>query len=924
VLLGRSAEIARIDELLRAALGGRAAALMLTGPPGIGKSALIALAHEHAGPRFRRISVIGARTESTLSYAGLVAIVRSLLPYLELLDDDQAALLRGVCRLGPRPPVVDRLGVQVALLLLLAGAAEKGPILLTADDAQFLDTESRDAILFVTRRLDSDAVAVLLAMRADPGVVAGLGQDLSTPRMQLLPLDTAGVIELVLAVSGTRPSTAVAAALQRATGGNPLALVEVANRLNARQLEGAEPLPRALPMTASAQQAYAHRLAQLTPELVAALEFLALADGDPVDAVLSAAQVVGVAPEVISELEAQGLVRLAGGTIQLAHGLLTAAVLARIPPGRQRAGHRVLAQALTGTPVPGSAVRRAWHLADSVTTPDGAAADALAALAADQDRIGNWAAAARAGEWAARLTPQVLLRAKRFQDAADAAALAGYVEASLRLLDSASAESDDPLFRAGLDHARGVRHIMAGRPRTAWDLLPAAGEVLMAADPKRAALVLTDASMAAFLAGRPEQSRAVADRALALSSEPEVVASASLVAGLSAVHLGDLAGGLDLLRQVSSAGSGGLLPEGVVEYVAPLTVGLVWAGRFTEAARLADGTIDGLSRSGALGLLPAALYSGAYVSAWRGDLNRALVRATAGHEAAQEAGNLLWLRLCTGGLALTEVMRGDLAAGRRWADQAQRLDAELEVQQPRDADDALGLAALCAGEADEARRHLERAHRAGPDTALVFGRPTGVDLVEAYVRSGRDVPDDFAAGLAAALRSATSTPAQFPVLAAQVWRCSALIGTVDPDEGFAAALAHYGEIGLPWQEARTRLSYGEFLRRSGRRVAARAELRLALDFFARTGCSAWAERAGAELATAGGSVPHRGPNPAADLTAQELNVALAVAGGATNREVSSTLFLSAKTVEMHLTRIYRKLGLRSRTELAARFARAEP
>jgi DNA-binding CsgD family transcriptional regulator len=431
-------------------------------------------------------------------------------------------------------------------------------------------------------------------------------------------------------------------------------------------------------------------------------------------------------------------------------------------------------------------------------------------------------------------------------------------------------------------------------------------------------VVLADASMAAFMAGRPAEAQSTAARALELSAEPAVAVSATLVAGLAAIHLGDLQTGLDAVCRLQAATTGALLSDQLAEYVAPVAVGLVWAGRFDEAARLTQRAIDALTRGGALGLLPNAYYAGAYVSCWRGDLDRALVLGTAGLQAADEVGNRLWLRLATGCLALVEAMRGDLLNCRRWAERTQRLDAALDVLQPKDTEDALGLAALCAGDPEEAFQQLSRAHRAGSDAPHVFGRPTSVDLVEACVRSGREIPP----GILAALSGTEAGAGSYPVIAAQVWRCRGLIGAADPDDAFPAAIGLYAATGLPWQEARTRLSYGEVLRRTGHRVAAREQLRMALDLFMHTGSSAWADRAGTELAAAGAAVTPREPNRGTDLTPQELTVARAVAGGASNREVSGMLFLSPKTVEMHLTRIYRKLGLRSRTQLAVYFARS--
>jgi DNA-binding CsgD family transcriptional regulator len=314
-------------------------------------------------------------------------------------------------------------------------------------------------------------------------------------------------------------------------------------------------------------------------------------------------------------------------------------------------------------------------------------------------------------------------------------------------------------------------------------------------------------------------------------------------------------------------------------------------------------------------VLPAALYASAYADAWQGRLRRAYVHAGEARLLADEGTNRLWQFLSTGVLALTESLRGNLDECRRLAAYNRQMCDDIDLWLPRDVDDALGLAALSTGDLPTALRHLERANTPEPLGPPIFGRPTAADLVEAQVRAGRPVADTIARHID------RPVPADFPAVAAAVWRCRALVGAADADVGFQAALACYGVVDLPWQEARTHLSYGEQLRRAGRRVDAREQLRRAREMFGDMGSRLWADRAAAELAAAGGETGCARAASADSLTPQELHVALAVAAGATNREVSGELFLSPKTVEMHLTRVYRKLGLRSRTDLASYFAR---
>jgi DNA-binding CsgD family transcriptional regulator len=911
VLAGREAETRVIGEVISVARRGQAGTLLLSGEPGMGKTTLLEWSNEVADD-FIRLAVRGAPADATLGFAGLLQVVRPLSGHLESLSAGQAELLRGVCALGEPPQVVDRLGVHVAVLLLLATAAEQSPVLVGVDDVQWLDVESRDALLFAARRLDSDAVAMLFAVRAGETGHDNVVSAARLPILRLSGLDVAAAAEMLHDIRDLRPPSAVVSSLVDTTGGNPLALVEVARRLTTGQLSGTEPLPAELPLTAPASHAYADMLDRMAAPMLEALGLFALAEGDAAAAVLAAAADLGIASTAVVSLESLGLLRLDTGRVRLRHALLATAAVTRLTPVRRRQMHQAVAVALAvGTA--GEPARRAWHLAEATQVPDEDVAAALAAVAADRQSTSSHAAAL-AFDRAARLTPDRPTRALRYQAAADAAAMAGYDEWSLRLLTYAREQVDDPVIRARLDHARGVRHIVAGRPRAAWTLLPESAAVLRPHDPRQSALVLADAALAAFLVGRLEDARATAARAQQLSPAAEVHLAGGIVEGLATLHLGDLAEGLQLMSAPARLPD---LPDAlgpVIEYLVPVAIGLTWSGRYETATSLADRVIGLLRAIGALGLLPAALYASAYVNVWQGRLRRAYLHASEAMALADEGGNRLWQFLATGCLALAETMRGNPAECQRLAASAQQRWADFDLWHPRDIEDALGLAALCAGDVPAAVRHLERANIPQRLSPPVFGRPTAVDLVEAYVRAGRGVPDIIARHIEAPV------PEDFPAIAAAVWRCRGLIEAADTDEAFEAALARYADASLPWQEARTRLNYGERLRRSGRRVDARHQLRRAVGLFDDTGSPMWADRAATELAASGGEAQRGTAGQRDTLTPQELHVALAVATGATNREVSSSLFLSPKTIEMHLTHIYRKLGIRSRTDLAVRFA----
>ena len=910
MLVGRDGELASIRGALYRARQGHASTLLLSGEAGSGKTVLLHRAQAEAAG-FTRLSLGGARADAVLGFAGLLQVVRPLSDHLDALTAGQAATLRGVCSLAPSPEVVDRLGVQVAVLLLLAVAAERNALLLTVDDVQWLDVESRDALLFAARRLDSDAVTMIFATRSGEAGHDALLATAQLPVARLDPFDPQTAGELVHGLRGIRPTAPVAAQLTAATGGNPLALTEVVGRLTPEQLTGGEPLPATMPVRSSAAHAFAGVLARLSTDDLDALALFALAEGEEAAAAFSAAASLGIPPDSATALEGSALVSFATAQVALRHALLASAVLDRTPASRQREMHRALAAALRGPGPPRNLDRHTWHLAEATHLPDEDVASMLDALAVDRESTGGYAAAAVAHERAARLTPDAAGRGRRYHAAADAASMAGYDEWSLQLLTSALDQTRDPVFRARIDHARGVRHIIAGRPRSAWMLLPAAAEVLVAADRHQAGLVLADAALAAFLVGRLHDARATAHRAGQLAPEADVQLAARIVEGLSALHLGHLGTALPLMTPISSGSGTPELPEAVKEYIVPLSIGLTWSGRHEEAAWITDRVIEQLRPSGALGLLPGVLFAAGYVNAWTGQLRTAYLHASDAVSLAAESGNRLWLFLAQGGLALVQAMLGNLTECRRLAEQAVQVGLPDDLWHPRDLDDALGLAALSVGDLASAERYLEHANTPEPMGPAVFGRPTTADLVEAQVRSGGSISPAIARTIE------SDVPEEFPAVASMVWRCRAIVGHGDPPEAFEKSLDRSARARLPWQEARTRLVYGETLRRSGHRVDARHHLGRALEFFERASSSVWAARAAGELAAAGGSAPRRRADAVEELTPQELHVALAVAEGATNREVSALLFLSPKTVEMHLTRAYRKLGVRSRTQLAA-------
>jgi len=385
------------------------------------------------------------------------------------------------------------------------------------------------------------------------------------------------------------------------------------------------------------------------------------------------------------------------------------------------------------------------------------------------------------------------------------------------------------------------------------------------------------------------------------------------------MHLGQLTEGLRLVR--GAARIAALPPDRRpdMEYVIFTALGLVWLGDHDGARGLLGPIVAELRARGALGDLPFALYASAYADARAGRLGAAVAAAAEAVELAQATGNELWRYLGLGGLALAEAQLGDEAGCRRHAQAALGMLQRFDLDYPRDAHDALGLLELGLGNVEQAIAYLEPANQIRGSEPLL-ARPSATDLVEAYVRAGRTVPQTMVDGLVR-----QSADEEFPGNAAIAWRCRGLIAhDGEYQDCFERALILHDRSPSPFETGRTRLCFGERTRRSGRRVSAREHLRAAHLAFVQLGARLWAGRAEQELRAAG-ETPRLAidSRSASALTPQERAVAAAIARGATNREAAATLFLSPKTVEMHLSRVFRKLGLRSRAELAGKYAMAE-
>lgn len=899
-------------EVLTLARQGLSGALVVLAEPGMGKTALLKYAIDEASD-MRVLSVSAGVGESALPFACLHRLLSGLVEYAQAIPQTQRDALLGALALGPAPRPEDRFVVHVAVLNLLGVIAEAGPVLIAVDDVQWLDQPTAEIFGFIIQRLGADGIAVLLACR-DGETPPHFGQ---LDAVRLRGLELTAVEELLSDRLAIQPPPGLAGKLTEASGGIPLIVVEVAAQLTADQLTGRAPVDE-LVLTARTGPArlLARRLDGAAAEVRTAAVLAAAAAEDELAVALAAAGRQGIGEQAFEDLEDRGVIRLSGGTLRFLHPVMRAAVIEGAAPREIRAAHRALA----GESGPGDEVRRAWHLAAAALRPDEAVARALESVAVRASANNGYAAAAAALARAADFSVSQETRSRRWFAAAQAARLAGQNDVARRLLERITGDVD-PSLSAAVATVRGRLELRAGRLAVAHAVLSNAASAVGAHDPAAAAALLADAAMAIFLAGDPVRAVELAGQAGELDTPPGGNADllVKLIIGSAHMHLGQLTDGLRLIREAAHIAALPPARRPDMEYVIFTALGLVWLGDHDGARGLLEPIVAELRARGALGDLPFALYAAAYTDARAGRLGAAVAAAADAVDLAQATGDELWRYLGLGGLALAEAQLGDEAECRRHAEAALAMLRWFDLDYPRDAHDALGLLELGLGNPERAVDYLEVANRMR-GSEPVLARPSATDLVEAYVRSGRNVPASMVDSLVR-----QSGDDEFPGNAAIAWRCRGLIAPDDQyQDCFERALGLHDRGSSPFETARTRFCLGERLRRSGRRVEARKHLREACLAFVHLGARSWAERAQQELRATGETLQGpAGSPPGFALTPQERAVAAAISRGATNREAATTLFLSPKTVEMHLSRVYRKLGLRSRAELANWAAAAE-
>jgi DNA-binding CsgD family transcriptional regulator len=888
VLLGREQERLAIDRVLSEARAGRSGVLALVGEPGIGKTALL----EHAvrsAEGMRLLRARGVESEAEVPFASLAELLRPALAGIDRIPAPQAEALAGALALGPASSH-DRFAIGAATLSLLSAHADDAPVVLVIDDAHLLDRSSGEALLFAFRE-------------GEPSLLDGA--DLRVLRVAGLNRFEAGQLLARL------PSEGVDRVF-RATGGNPLALLELADEVSAL---AEEPVAGPAPLSTSLAMAFGRRLDRL-PEPTRRILLLAAA-GDSRDlAVLArAATRIGVHVDDLTPAEDAGLVVLSDGGADFTHPLIRAATYAEASGPARREAHAALAAALPDQDVD----RRAWHLAAAAVGPDDHVSGVLEAAGQRARERSAYAVAAGAYERAARLAITDDARGRLLCEAADAAWLAGDMVRTSSLLDDARLQTGDPRLLARVDQLRGHLMLRRGPVVEGYPLLAEAAELVAGVEPERAVVMLAESVFGAFYAGHTSAMVAAAERAAEIEATTDSARAtffAEMAAAMAMVAEGQGGEGSDHARRAGAILQASDELRDDPRLVTWATFPSIWLRESGGVRDLVERASEQARSQGAAGSLPVLLHHLARDQATTDRWAAAGANYDEAIQLAEELGQRTELAAALAGLAWLEARQGQEQACRRHADLAASLCEELGMGTYGVwAIQALGDLELGLGRPAESVIHHEAQGAAMRDRGIAdVDLSPAPELVDAYLRLGeRDRAEVVAAEYVAAAESKGQ-----PWALARAARCRGMIASDDGwEDAFAVAIEPHARALDLFEQARTRLAYGARLRREQQRSRSRTELRAAFDVFERLGANPWAEQARAELAATGETARRRDPSTLDDLTPQEFQIARLLAGGLTTREAAAAAFLSPKTIEYHLRNTYRKLGINSREELAA-------
>lgn len=899
MLVGRDPERALLAALLDEARHGTARSVVVRGEPGIGKSSLLdAMVAESSAATVLRTE--GLEAEAPLAFAALHRLLRPLTRLREHLPAPQARALR-VAFGEEDGPTVEPFLVGVATLSLLTAAAEESLVLCVVDDAHWLDPASAGAVLFCARRLGADRVMMVLAARdgaAAPFEAPGLAE------ITLAGLDVEAARALLAMRSSGEPADEVAHRLIDATNGNPLALLELPGELTQAQLHGSAELPATLHLTDRVEQAFLDRSLRLPAAVQTLLLLVATDDSSQPDALRRACTAWELDETVLQEAVDSGLLVDTDGSVSLRHPLVRSAIYQAAAAVDRRRAHQAWAEALAAT---GHAEREVWHRAHAADGPDEVLVGDLEGVGQRSQRRGGHVAALAAYERAADLTADTVRRPQLLFAAAHSAWACGRVTRAQALL-SAARETDDPLLQCDVARLRGHIEVNIGSAPEAHRVFVDSAHAVLSVDPVRALDIgVAAAVMRTFGADSGTPLRA--PELLAATDSDTSTRTRCLRQMLVAMTLvadGDWAGATDALDDAFAIG------ESVDDRDVLWNLGNA-ALQLGDDDRQQQFYSFALSRAREAGAATAVIYclqrlcfshwtTGDHV-ALRVSAEEAMALGTSIGQPAVTALPLAWLLLLA-----AEQERDD------YDDLLARLEDVVAAHPLGIMADpvhdmtrwAAGIRAAYAGDASGAFHQLR--HLRLP----VLQRLAATERIEAAVRAGEVVTAQEWTNELEAFAQATGRP----------WAlCTVAFGHAVTagagEEGlFEQALAHASRGGRPMDAARVQLAYGEWLRRSQRRVDARVHLRRALEMFHDVRAEGLASRADQELRASGETARKRDPSTLLQLTPTELKIAQLVSSGMSNKDVAAQCWISPRTVAFHLRNVFAKAGVTSRGELA--------
>jgi DNA-binding CsgD family transcriptional regulator len=901
-LLGRQREREVLDRVLEAARDGHGGVLTVYGEPGVGKTALLEYAIE-AGADFRLARAVGVEGEMELAFAALQQLCSPSLDLIERLPEPQREAFEVALGLSTgRPP--NPFLVGLAVLNILSEAAEEQPLLCVVDDAQWLDGASARVLAFVARRLLAERIALIFAAREALGALAGIAE------LRVEPLGRRDARALLDSVLPGRLDERVLERIVVETHGNPLALLELPRGLTPAQLAGGFGLPAALPLSTRIEESFTRRLEQLPRN---ARRLLLLAAADPTgDAALlwRAARELGIPETAAQAVESEGLLLLDGAVV-FRHPLVRSAVYGSVEPNERRDAHRALAEATDPEVDPD---RRAWHLAQAASAPDEGIAAELERSAERAQARGGFAAAAAFLERAAALTPELLRRAQRTLVAAQAKFRAGALDDALLLLVALEGDALDELDRARADLLRAQIASEQWRAGDAGSLFMKAASRLESLDPELARETYLEA-----LTG-------------AMANDIEIVGGPLAVAAAA---------------RMAPAGA---VPPRMVDVLLDAFAIRLTDGYAAAAPTLARAlehllALDLSDEDGRRWLSLSGARNGHVVALELWDDEALFLLEARQLQVARDTGAYGHLLFALSFVARNKMLAGELTAAADLIDEARSI-AEATGNPPLV--NAPMILAAWGGDEAQASRLIEATSEESARrgwTSNNYARSVlynGLGCHDAALAAAWEAmqldPVGYGTWLVPELAEAAARTADRGLLEyALQWlsertrvissgwasgiesRVRALLSEDDVAESlYRRSIAHLSGTRARLELARSHLLYGEWLRRERRRLDAREQLRTAQEAFAAMGAEAFARRAERELLATGERARKRSMDTRDQLTPQEAQIARRAAQGDTNREIAAQLFISPSTVEYHLHKVFRKLRVKSRTQLANR------